>query len=239
MIWTETYRVEAHDVDMTGAFRVAAMMRYMQETAYRHMQGTGPTETELRAAGRAFLLSRIAVRIYETIGHGDEFTLETYAEESRGVSFGRVFTIRSVGRLIAEARSVWVLFDFSARRIMRVGEIEHLYGEEPPHEMEVPRRLLLPEGVELSSYREHLVDYPDIDVNGHMNNTVYADILCGCVPEIRSGDARVSYLYINYSNECKLDENIKIERCGQPGEWFFRTHRDDGRLNVEARVETV
>lgn len=239
MRWTETYRVMANDVDMTGTFRIAAMMRYMQETAYRHMNGTGPTEAELRAEGRAFLLCRIIVNVHEGLVHGEDFELETWAEESRGVSFGRTFIIRSGGRLIAESRSVWVLYDFAAKRILRVDDIGDAYGPEAPSETELPRRLSLPEGAELIPLCERLVDYPDIDVNGHMNNTVYADFLCGNVPEIRAGEARVQTIYINYSNESKLDEILAIERCGQRGEWYFRTHRSDGRLNVEARITTV
>ena len=239
MIWKEHYRVLAHDVDMTGTFRIAAMMRYMQETAYRHMDGTGPSEEDLRAEGRAFLLARIIVKVHEGLAHGDEFELETWAEESQGISFGRTFIIRSGGRLIAEARSVWVLFNFLERRILRVNVLDPLYGPEAPYEMELPRRLALPEGAEPHLCCERRVDYSDVDVNGHMNNTVYADLLCGCVPEIRSGEARVSTLYINYSNESKLDDTLTVERYGERGQWYFRTHRGDGKLNIEAKITTV
>lgn len=238
MIWKESYRVEAHDTDMTGKLRAAAMMKYMQETAYRHMNGTGPTEEQLRTLGRAFLLSRIAINMRAALSHGDAFTVETYAEESRGISFGRSFAVRSGDITVAEAKSVWVLFDFGEHRILHVDGFEHSYGQEKPLEMELPRRISVPDGMTAEKLMPREVEYADIDVNGHVNNTVYADILCGRVPEIRSGESRVSYLYINYSNECKLGDTVSIERCGGRGEWFFRTHRDDGRLNVEARILT-
>lgn len=241
MIWSEDYRVTALDVDMTGTFRASAMMRYMQETAYRHMAGTGPTEEELRARGQAFLLSRILLEVHGELRHGDAFTLKTFAEQSRGISFGRVFLIYSAdGGLVAEARTVWVLYDFGERRIMRVDSIDTRYGSEPPlEEIALPRRLALPAEAELVPCCVRRVDYPDVDVNGHMNNTVYADFLCGNVPEIRAGEARVSSLYINYSNESKLDGELTVGRWGRRGEWFFRTHREDGKLNVEARITTV
>ena len=240
MIWSEKYRVTALDVDMTGTFSAAAMMRYMQETAYRHMAGTGPTEDELRARGQAFLLSRIKLNIDGELRHGDGFTLRTFAEVSRGISFGRVFSIYDESdEKIAEARTIWVLYDFGTHRIMHVDDIGMMYGPEPPLEMELPRRLLLPDGAELAPCGTRRVDFPDVDVNGHMNNTVYAGFLCGNVPEVRAGEARVGSIYINYSNESKLDDELTIERFGQRGEWFFRTHRDDGKLNVEARITTV
>ncbi len=240
MGWKETYRVMSHDVNMMGTFRAAAMMRYMQETAYRHMNGTGPAEGVLRRDGRAFLLSRIALNVKGTIRHGDDFELETWAEESSGISFGRTFLLRSEkGELIAEARSVWILYDFGARRIMRCSELEHSYGAEPPHDMELPRRLTLPQELEFEPVGDHRVRYADVDVNGHMNNTVYADVLCGEIPEICSGEARVSSLYINYSNECKLGGTISICRGGGAGDWYFRTYRDDGKHNVDARITTI
>ena len=240
MIWSEDYRVTALDVDMTGTFCPAAMMRYMQETAYRHMAGTGPTEDELRSRGQAFLLSRIMLNIYGAQHHGDAFTLRTFAEKSRGISFGRVFMIYGAdGEKVAEAKTVWVLYDFYEHKIVRVDSIGELYGPEPPLETELPRRLSVPDGMEPSPLCVRRVDYPDVDVNGHMNNTVYAGFLCGYVPEIRAGEARVSSLYINYSNESKLDDEISVSMCGSRGEWFLRTHRADGKLNVEARITTV
>lgn len=240
MIWKENYTVNAHDIDMTGKMRVSAMMRYMQETAYRHMSGTGPSEAELRADGRAFMLSRIAMKIYAAPGHGDGFSVETFAEESRGISFGRTFFIRLGDSCAVEAKSVWVLYDLNEKRLLHIGDIEHRYGEEPPFSMDLPRRISVPDGAEMLNAGEHEVEYADVDVNGHMNNTVYADIVCGRVPEIRAGGARASYVYINYSNECRLGDKIKIERCrAAEGDWLFRTHRDDGRLNIEARIMTV
>ncbi len=240
MSWKETYRVMSHDVNMKGTFRAAAMMRYMQETAYRHMNGTGPAEEALRQEERAFLLSRIALNVTGTVRHGDSFELETWAEASSGIGFGRAFVLRtSGGEPFAEARSVWVLYDFNERRIMRISEFEHNYGSEPPYEMELPRRLTVPDGTEFLPAGEHRVSYADVDVNGHMNNTVYADVLCGEIPEICSGEARVESLYINYSNECRLGGVITIGRGGGAGDWYFRTYRDDGKHNVDARITTV
>ena len=73
-----------------------------------------------------------------------------------------------------------------------------------------------------------------------MNNTVYADLLSGYIPEVKSGEGRIVSFYINYSNECRLDEEMKIYRaCGSAeGEWYFRTIRSDGKVNVEAKILT-
>ena len=236
MIWTEKYRVMAHDVDMTGRVKISGLMRYMAETACRHMNGTGPTEKELREQDRAFLVARILVEKYGELHHGDEFEVNTWAEISSGVSFGRAFIIKQGETTVAKARSVWTLYDFGEKRFVRVSDIEMKYGPEAPMEMELPRRLSLPDGVTLTGLTGKRVEYGDIDENRHMNNTVYADMFCGCIPEIKNGSAGVRSVFINFSHECRLDEDIDIDAACDGGVWYFRSHRPDGMLNAEARI---
>lgn len=238
MKWTESYRICSHDIDAAGNVKVAALMRFMQETAYCHMAGMKPSAEELRDLGKVFLLARITVSIYGTLAHGDTVSVTTWATESRGVSFGRCFSISRGDELISEAQSVWTFFDFISRRILRVGDTELNYGTDEELGLDLPRRLSFPEDEELILEGCHTVEYYDVDENRHMNNTVYADLLCGHVPEIKNGTARAVSVYINYSAECPEGDEMRIYRSGSNGEWYFKTRRSDGKVNVEAKIIT-
>jgi acyl-ACP thioesterase len=88
----------------------------------------------------------------------------------------------------------------------------------------------------MSLVGEYTVTYRDTDVNGHMNNTNYADILCGCIPNMKQ--LRVKSIGINYSSEAVLNEELKIYMSKIDGKFYFRTIRSDGKTNIEAEIIT-
>lgn len=238
MKWTESFTVCSHDIDASGNIKVAALMRYMQEAAFLNMAGMGPSADELRDQGRVFLLARVTLSVYGNAAHRDVIRVETWPSAKKGVNYERCFAIFCGERKICEAESVWTLFDFKNRRILRVTDGDYDYGHDEGLGLDLPRRLILPESAELILEGCHTVSYADIDANGHMNNTVYADLLSGFVPEIKNGGASAASFYINYSNECRLDDEMKIYRAGGDGEWYFRTIRSDGKVNIEAKILT-
>ena len=239
MKWKETFRICSHDIDAAGNIQVGALMRYMQETAYLHMAGIHPSAEELRAEGKVFLLARASLSIYQNLVHRDEIIIETWESERKGVGFGRCFSISRGGAIVAEMSSVWTFFNFRDRRILRTTDAEDIiYGYDEDLALDLPRRLTYPEDTELALIGTHTVEFADADENRHVNNTVYADILSGFVPEIKDTSARIVSFYINYANECPLDDEMRIYRTGETGEWFFRTLRSDGKTNVEVKIIT-
>ena len=74
-----------------------------------------------------------------------------------------------------------------------------------------------------------------VDINRHINNTRYGDILCGYIPEIIG--SRVIQFEINYISEAPLGETVKVYMAkDDDGNYFFRTVRDGGKTNVEAEM---
>lgn len=240
MVLFEPFRVMPHDVDAAGHMKISALMRYMEEIAYRHMNKNGPTAEALRAEGRAFVLSRIMLVDESALVHGDEFEVGTWAEPSAGAAFGRAFVVKVGGIEAARARTVWTLYDFGEHKIVRVRDFPSDYNAEAPIDMELPRRVSLPASVAYDDF-SHLcdkrVEYADVDENRHMNNTVYADMFCGCVPEISRDGRRAATVFINYSHECALGEVIAVDGIEVAGDaWYMRSRKADGALNAEARI---
>lgn len=239
MKWKESFRICSNDVDAFGNIKPGAIMRYMQETAYLHMEGIHPSANELRTQGKAFLLARASLSIYGNLSHRDEIDVETWESERKGVGFGRCFSVSCGGVTVAEMASVWTLYNFAERKIIRVSDADNIvYGSDEELALDLPRRLIYPDADELVLIGTHTASFSDTDKNKHINNTVYADILSDFVPEIRTGDARIVSFYINYANECRMDDEIRIYRTGETNEWYFRTLRSDGRINVEVKIIT-
>lgn len=232
MKWSENYCVNTHDCDAGGIVRASLILRYMQETANMQMKNLGPTNEELKRDGRAFLLSRINISLYHPLLACDEINVTSWGCESHGVSFNRCFQIRRGGEVIAEAASVWGLVGIESHKLYKVDEIKLGFDTDEPLELDVPRRVHIPRDLNMSLVGERPVVYSDLDMNCHMNNTNYPDMLCDFVPDMIG--KRVISLSISFANEAKIGEVLKVYMTESDGQYYFRTVRGDGLTNIEA-----
>ena len=84
---------------------------------------------------------------------------------------------------------------------------------------------------------ERTVEYADVDMNGHMNNTRYPDIFCSYLGEEMKGQ-RVISMGISFLSEAPLGESIKYYAGGSDDVFYVRTIRENGQTNAEAEILT-
>lgn len=239
MYYTQEYTVLSHDTGHNGEVHPSALCRYLQETADAQMRAQGPTYRELIAQGYSFVLSRINVQLYTPLCAYDRLTVRTWAyNPPRGVSFERYYQLYREDTLVGEGASVWALLDLNTQSLCRVGTVELHYAEDKPLPLATHFRLPATLWEEAGT---RTVRYSDVDVNNHMNNTRYPDMLCDFLPDI--DNRRVTGIQIHYVSEAPLGETLTVFRAvteedGHPV-WWFETRRADGSVNVRARIDTV
>ncbi len=233
MKYTDKHRVMSQFVDKNGILRTGALLRYMQEAAANAMTEDGPSYDELAERGLCFVLSKITLSVYADIHANDRIEVETWATESARVSFNRAYRVLRDGKVVAEASSVWALLDVGRRRLVRVSDAELCYREDAPLDLEVMQKIPLPPE-RLSLVGERKVGYSDTDRNGHMNNTVYADMLCDYA--FRSVMGRVSRMSISFISEAPFGEELKVYLASEDDTCYVRTVREDGKTNIEAEL---
>lgn len=237
MRYSTDFTILSHDTGHNGEVHPSASCRYLQEAADSQMRHDGPTYRELIDHGYSFLLNRLHVKWHHSLRAYDNVTVQTWAyDPPRGASFERYYALYRDDTLIAEAASVWALMDLGTMQLCRVGTVPLHYGTDEP--LPLSTRLRLP-SVEFETAGTHTVRYADVDVNNHMNNTRYADMLCNFIPDIDR--VRITDLQIHYLAEAPLDSVLTIRRAlteedGHPTAWF-ETVREDGTYNVRARVD--
>ncbi len=235
MKWSGTYKVNAHDTDLNNIVSLTGLLRYMQDSANCQMEEQGPSYNELQERGLAFVLSRIKLSVYHPIYSHDIIDVESWACESSGVSFNRCYRIRKNGEIVAEAYSVWALLDVKAHKLVRVSDFENSYGMDNPVELDMAKRFRLPARYPLNLVGERVVEYQDVDMNRHINNTRYGDILCGYIPKMEG--QRVIKFEINYVSEAPLGETLKVYMGSDgDGTYYFRTQREGAKTNIEAEI---
>ena len=235
MKYSCTFDVNSHDEDLFGGIRPTAVLRYMQECANLQLYTTGFSYKDMYDSGKAFILSRINASIYTDLHPHEKITAESWLYDCHGVVFNRLYKLYRGSDLVAEAASVWGLIGVHDKKIHRVSEIDaSVHACDETVDIDIPRRTVRRD-VDYVLCGERAVGYADCDMNGHMNNTVYADMLFSFVPEVRRGqNCRVVSLNISYLNEAPFGCELKIYTAEADGIRCFRTVRDDGQINAEA-----
>ena len=224
---------DIHDVDYNGVVRASALMEYIQNAAQTQLTLNGMSYEELRGMKRAFILSRIKMEFTEPVRAYEHITAVTYPCDSRGYSFLRCYALEKNGRTIGRAVSMWALIDTETRSLVKVNDFELGLDTHEPHALALTRFTTPATARFVGTYT---VNYGDTDQNCHMNNTRYPDMYSNFLP---LDGKRIRTLSINYQNEAPMGEKLRVERAdGIDGyTYYFRTLREDGKVNTEAEVE--
>ena len=223
--------VDVHDVDFNGIARASALMKYIQSAAQSQLTEIGLSYDELRGKKRAFILSRIKMEFTEPVRAYDRLTAISYPCESRGFSFLRCYALERNGVAIGRAASIWALIDTESRALVPVRSFDLPLELMPHNEMSLDH-IVMPKSI--TEVGKFYVGYAETDQNRHMNNTRYPDMYASFLP---MDGRRVRSMSIQYVNEAPMGERLKIERAYEDGIYYFRTTREDGKINTLAMVE--
>ena len=231
MIYSHSFQVNSHSCDYNGVVRPSAVITYLQEAVNLQIEACGPTESEMRAAGQFFVLSRLGMALSSPIRAYEHLTAETWAVPSRGFSFLRCHRLLRGDQVIGEATSVWALLTMQDKRPLRVDDYHPNFDTEPLSDFGMPERIRV-DSARLAELGRHTVRYRDTDRNEHMNTTVYADMLSGFLD---LHGKYVSRFSINYFHEAPLGVTLSVlGHTAEDGTHLFRTLREDGETTVEA-----
>lgn len=237
MKWMGKYKVNSNDVDCNNIVSTSHLFRYIQDAANCAMEEDGPSYIDLYKSGHSFVLSRIRMNIYEPVYSHDDLTVETWASESKGAQFNRCYRILRNGRVVAEAVSTWALCGVTDRHLYRVSDVKLNYRMDEAIELDKPARMRIPAETELHLVGERCVEYADIDINGHMNNTKYPDIIASYLGMSMSGEM-ITSVCISFKSEAPLGANLKFYSGSSGGVHYIRTLKEGGEVNIEAEVVT-
>ncbi|MEG1528359.1 MAG: acyl-CoA thioesterase [Clostridia bacterium] len=234
-MYASQFVVFLHDVDKNFIARPSSIVRYMQEATNQQMRDQRPSYQELFNNGYAFILSRFNLNIYHPMAINDVLTVKVWASFSGSVTYIRSYVIERDNVVCAEASGIWVLLEIAKNRFVPFGEVDlSNYSTYPPLQTTLSRRITLP-NAQFSKVGQVNVMYGQIDCNGHLNNTNYADMLYHfCVDRDLFNPIEMTFHYIA---EAPLNSPIDIYSYsvekGDVKTYYFKTFVAD-KPNVVA-----
>lgn len=198
--------VASYDVGADDRLRLSAILRYQQEAGERHLAPGGMGWNALMTHGIAFVASRWRTRIHRLPHMGESVTLTTWHRERKGPRFFRCYEWRDAqGALLIEGVMQFALVSVAEHRLLRGTEFDVFGVQDQPHRTVScgdPSRWSLPA---MAAGDTYTVRRSDIDRNGHLNNTRYADLLTDVLPT----DA-VAELELQFAGECRLGDTLTL-----------------------------
>ena len=235
--YTETTKMGTYNCDQKKIAKLSGLLQVTQEAGRKQMALCRPSYEELQEHGQALMLSRLDLVVYDNVFFEEPIEVSSWPCEAVRATFPRMYLIERDGKPVVEAASQWALVEMETRKILKADEADFSNFINGEYKELFKGKLRIPKGIEMKELARHKVSYSDLDYNGHMNNTYYADMLCDCIPELAQATHRVKSLRIHYSKEAPLGDVITITGCcPEKDRYIFRTIKSSGETNIEAEI---
>lgn len=182
--WFETkFTVQYNEADQRGFVRPVALLNYLQSVAGYHAATLGVSVADLVKSGHTWVLSRIHLAMDSYPQGGDSVRIRTWPAVRDNLFTVRDFKLfDKVGVTIGRATTSWALLSLATRRLVKLNDVLPMYQLNPERALNDPFRTL--PALEKSEFELRLpVLRGDLDINRHVNNTVYAGWALETIPE--------------------------------------------------------
>jgi len=188
--------------------------------------------------GAFWMMVRLYVRLRRPVFSGEELTIHTWHRgAAKTVTVFRDFDLFVGDECVGEAVMSWVLADVEGRKIRKPATIPELADSPRPAQVKdiIPAKIKPP--AEMERVMARPVYYSDTDINGHMNNTKYADIACDAIRYDRCNNQFISEVQINYLCECFPGEDIIVLGGEADGVHYIRGTDGAGKHRFDACIK--
>lgn len=222
------FTVTESECDADRRMMPGAFLRRVQQIATDQCTALGLTDEVYMRTHTAFLLAKQSAEFYVPVRPGQRVILTTCPSPEHRAVYNRFTELRDQdGTLLCASDTRWVLVDTQTRRILRNAP------EGFPDIFKQPLEKTLDLSVkkaQTQSCGSQTALYTRCDRNGHLNNTIYADIVCDAVPAEKILKQGTERLVIIYHQEVPLGESFTLERA-QTGKdrWYFCGKNDKTR----------
>jgi medium-chain acyl-[acyl-carrier-protein] hydrolase len=239
-VYEKLVLINSRDVDGKGHCRASALLCYLQDASAEHSTLCGCGRKELLEQFNVFwMLTRIRVELHRPIRWLEELTIRTWHRGGKGILVYRDYDLLVGDELVGEATALWVLPDMVTRkllntRLVQVPALAETANGLPPKACKLTA-LHAPEN--LTEQEKRPMRYSDTDVNGHVNNTRYADFCCDAAQMERlPGSAYLSSLEITYHEECMAGEILTISKANADGALYVHGAGADGDARFDGKM---
>lgn len=217
----QKFIIKASQVGPNRVLKSSALFLAIQEISIAHTEALGfPKETTLEK-GLLWVIAKEHIKIIRMPRYDEEVILSTYPHQMMHSLFPRSYEIKDKnGNLLIIGSAIWTLIDIKTRKI--VNPIDH--------------NILIPD---LSNGRDFSMPlsnkflkeydnettlkamYSYCDLNKHLNNSSYLDLMENLLPLDYLENHEISLIDIEFLREIKLGEDFNVRYGLKDDVYYF------------------
>ena len=208
-IYRQHFHIDPVAVDCFGRLKPSMLLLYAQEVAGHHSDLLSFTYDALAQRGLFWAIIRNRVSITRLPREHEDITIETWPMPTTRTAYPRsTIAYDADGNELFRSVSLWVLMDRENRSMILPGKSGvELKGTLRGLELASPRSLA-PHPLGNCTHRS--VQFSDLDVNSHMNNTRYLDWLMDLLPSAFHRAHSVKDFTLCYMNEALEGQKLDL-----------------------------
>lgn len=217
LLFRKEYSVHSYELDFDGLARPVALLNFLQDAAGDHAAHLGWSVTDLLKKNMTWVLSRYHVRVDRFPGWGETLTVLTWPSGRHGTFALRDFEVSDgQGNTVLAGTTSWMILDLGRKRALKIEDVL-------PANVLVDRRALPDEFAALPvldraerelSFR---VETGHLDVNRHVNNSVYIQWALEAAPDDVLMRRRPVELEVSYRAEAFYGDTVLSRLAAVPG----------------------
>ena len=221
-------------VDMSRRMRMSELFRLLEEVAVAHTEAMGCTRSETLDRGLLWIITRQLVEIREMPVYDDEIIVRGWQGDMMHVFFPRFCEVIKEGRVVIRAQALWALMDEKTRTMIMPEDYDiELPGRPGSEDMILPAIYIPKEAGDPTAITPMYATFSQMDINGHMNNTSYFNIIDDALWSDLSASRAINNaksasrmpepksVYINYNNELTAGTHYILKTYRDGGTYYF------------------
>lgn len=215
LVWQEHFKLRTYDVDFNNNTKISSLFNFMQEAASNSANSLGFGYDQMTANQLYWVLSRAKIEFTYFPSLGEEIIIETWPRSKEKLFAIRDFIIYNHNKNeIARATTSWVMLSGITMRPQRLNsnQIELATFDEKIAIEALCEKLEPLEDAHGKTINKTKMGYNDIDINQHVNNVKYVELIFNAFPMDYFRDKQITKFEINFLTESKYDDVLTIKR---------------------------
>ena len=227
LIYEKKVLIRSEQVDMTRRLRMSDLFRLLEEASIAHTEALGCTKDKTLDRGLLWIITRQLVEIEEMPAYDEQITVRSWQGEMQHVFFPRFYEIERAGRVLIKGQALWMLMDEETRS-MAMPEDYGIFipGRPDAGDMALPAVVVPKTAGEPAVSTPLVTRFSQIDINGHMNNTRYFDMIDDMLHSSGQNASVPKAVLANYMSELKLGDSFILHQYKDAGALYFEGSGD-------------
>lgn len=233
---SERFLISSNEVDPFLRLSIPSLFRLLQAIATSGVAEIGAGKEETTDKGYLWVITRMQVEIERLPSYMEEIALTTYPGERVGFFYFRHFYAKDEkGELLFKASSSWALLKQETHEpVLRPPFPSPLPIESLPDQLGRPEKLQKP--TSFTECEKRKITYSMCDLNGHLNNTRYLEMIVDAFPRPFHAENVLSSIVLNFEKEIQEGEEVECFLSPLGDRAFFVQGKANGEERFLAKL---